>query len=127
GDDFIEGDLWLDVQIEWVKSDGTSEYFDSMLEIGDRVIAGEISPNDLRIRRLLQAPPVGDAGVDTVVYAADSAQYVFTYLGDGYWEVYHSGADELEESEGRDVIRNVEQVQFADRCLVLDPNLAPQI
>ena len=50
-----------------------------------------------------------------------------TYLGDGYWEVAHLGADELEEGEGRDIIRNVEQLQFADECYVLNPNLAPQV
>lgn len=127
GDDFIDGDVWLDVYIEWVNPGGPNEQFQSMVEFGDRVISGEINPGDLHIRRVIADAPDGDTGVDTAVYASAAEQYVFTYLGDGYWEVAHLGADELEEGEGRDVIRNIEQVQFADECYVLNSNLAPEI
>ncbi len=120
GDDFIDGDVWLDVQLEWVGPNGQREMFDSALQFGDRVISGEISPEDLHIRRSVKAPDTPqDDVIDTAVYTNAGEQYELEHLGDGYWQVFHFGADELEESDGRDILRNIEYLQFPDRCVIL--------
>jgi Ca2+-binding RTX toxin-like protein len=124
GDDVLDGDLWLDVVIEWANPAGPAERFDSLQQLGDRVINGQINPADLHIRRIIRTP-ADPAGLDTTVYSTNATEYALTYHGDGYWDVFHDGAVELEEGDGRDVIRNFEYVQFPDRCIALDPISAP--
>src|SRR5690606_13834253 len=86
------------------------------------VVAREIDPGDLSIHRSIK-PPTTVEGVDTAVYAYPAAEYSVRHNGDGYWEVFHDGAVELEESDGRDVLRNIEELQFSDRCVPLDAAL----
>jgi hypothetical protein len=58
--------------------------------------------------------------LDTAIYTGARAEYTITDLGDGYYEVAHTtvltGGSEAEESEGADIIRNVEVLQFFDTC-----------
>ena len=85
----------------------------------ERVFNGEIDPGNFRIiRELVDLSDEDD--LDTAIYIGARAEYTITDLGDGYYEVWHSdvltGGSEAEESEGADIIRNVELLQFFDGC-----------
>ena len=137
GDDFVDGDAWLNVQIEWrnpdtdesgwVRLDGMTDMVPLVengqlveRQLGDRVFRGEINPGDLHIVRSIAMPGEETDVIDTAVYANNFDTYTIVDRGDGYFEVTHAGADEVEESEGRDIIRNIEQLLFADGCVRLE-------
>src|SRR5690606_14679185 len=106
-----EGDAWLNVQLEWVNPNGPNELADSAAVFGDRVIAGLINPSDLHIRRTIVMPAPEPGVIDTSLYTGPAEEYAVRYIGDGYWEVFHNGATELEESDGRDILHNMEAVR----------------
>src|SRR5690606_8899390 len=121
GNDVLDGDLMLRVQLGLV-APGTEtivETQDSAADYQERVFRGEIDPGDFRIVRDLVDMSEPD-DLDTAVYIGSRAEYTITDLGDGYYEVFHSdvitGGSEAEESEGADIIRNVELLQFFDTC-----------
>ncbi len=114
GNDFIDGDAYLRVQLAV-----GDERFDHASQLQARVFSGEINPGDITIVREIVEDDEADGVVDTAVYQFDREAYEVTDLGDGYTAVEHTGAAELEESDGRDVLRNVEMLQFGDGCLVL--------
>ena len=121
GSDVLDGDLMLRVQLGRV-APGTEtivEVQDSAAAYQERVFRGEIDPGDFRlVRDLVDEPNEGD--LDSAIYIGARAEYTITDLGDGYYEVWHSdvltGGSEAEESEGADVIRNIELLQFFDGC-----------
>ncbi|WP_193315211.1 peroxidase family protein [Nostocoides sp. F2B08] len=123
GDDVIDGDLMLRVQLGLVNEAGEIvERQDSAAAYQERMYRGEIDPGDLRIiRELVDLDEPGS--LDTAVYTGPMAEYEITDLGDGYHMVAHvapnGGAGEAEEAEGADVIRNIEVVQFSDNCFDL--------
>jgi len=114
GNDFIDGDAYLRVQLAV-----GDERFDSASQLQTRVFAGEVNPGDITIVREIVEDDEPDTVLDTAVYQFDREAYEVTDLGDGYVAVEHTGAAELEESDGRDILRNVEMLQFGDGCLVL--------
>ncbi len=111
GDDFIDGDLMLRVQLEY-----NGERADSAAQFQDRIFRGQIDPGEITIvRELVDLSAEGD--IDTAVYAGPIGQYSIEDLGDGYFRVSHSNPPgEAEESEGSDVLRNIEVLQFTDTC-----------
>jgi hypothetical protein len=117
GDDFVEGDAFLDVYLvaNGVRYDNPS---DAALQSG--LFNGTIDPGSIDIVREVAVDP-GQADVlDTAVFGADRSQYTVRHLGDGYWEVTHNlTAEEAEEAEGQDVLHNVELLRFANGCFVL--------
>lgn len=113
GDDFIDGDEYLKVQLEV-----NGERFDSAEQLRVAVFNGEVNPGAINIvREIANDAVAGD--IDTAVYGQSMLDYDILDLGDGYTRVAHTNVQELEESEGADVIRNVEILQFLDGCLVL--------
>ncbi len=114
GNDFIDGDAYLRVQLAV-----GDERVDSAAQLQSRVFSGEINPGDISIVREIVDDEEAEGVVDTAVYQFDRVDYTVTDLGDGYTAVEHTAATELEESDGRDVLRNVEMLQFGDGCLVL--------
>ena len=124
GDDFIDGDAALRVQLGY----GT-ERFDSAAQLKSRVFNGSINPGDITFHReIVVAPDAGD-DTDTAVYQdpflndLGEPNYEISYLHDNYYEVVHVGGPEFEESEGQDILRNIEEVQFGDGgCFVLSPD-----
>ena len=121
GDDFIDGDLILRVQLALVDPETQEilEVQDSAMGYQERVFNGEIDPGNFRIiREIVDLSDEDD--LDTAIYTGARAEYTITDLGDGYYEVAHTtvltGGSEAEESEGADIIRNVEVLQFFDTC-----------
>jgi Ca2+-binding RTX toxin-like protein len=117
GDDFLDGDAYLDVYLE---ANGTRYDDAGDARLQNAVFNGTLDPGAIRIVKEV----VTDAGQedvhDTAIYGADSSQYTVTDLGDGYWQVAHDQTDtEAEESEGSDILRNVELLRFADGCFVI--------
>lgn len=121
GDDVMDGDLMLRVQLGRV-APGTEtivEVQDSAAAYQARVFAGQIDPGDFRlVREIVDLSE--DADLDTAVFEGPMSEYIIEDLGDGYWEVFHTNpTGELEESQGADVVRNFELLQFGDTCFDL--------
>ena len=107
GDDFIDGDAWLDTYL--VGPGG--EKSDTMAAFQERVFAGDLSPADIRIvREIRTATGQGDV-VDTAVFSGDQDEYDVSENEDGTVVVAHDGGDG---EDGTDVLRNIERLQFAD-------------
>ncbi len=116
GDDFIEGDAYLRVQLEY-----NGVRYDSANGLRAGVFAGSIDPGDIVIIREIVVDPGQDGVVDTAVYEFPFAEYEVTYLGDDYWRVFHTGAAELEEADGNDILHAIEMLQFDGQCFTLNP------
>ena len=132
GNDLIDGDKWLNVQISYVDANNVEHRIDSLSEISAQLFAGTIKPGDLRIvREILTTNNVGD--VDTVVYNDIAANYLVNTVvpvpGEsipanvGSWTVVDNdpltagpgnGVFAPPADEGTDTLRNVERLQFAD-------------
>ena len=108
GDDFIDGDAWLNVALEWVDPTGAAvpERADSMQPFQARIKNGIINPGDISIvREILQ----GDAAPDTAIFSDEEANYDVATSGDTVIVTHLE-----DEGDGTDVLRNIEQLQFAD-------------
>ncbi|WP_164737323.1 cell wall-binding repeat-containing protein [Georgenia sp. SYP-B2076] len=114
GDDFIDGDSYLRVQLEY---DGTR--YNSARDLRARVFSGAIDPGDITSVREIAVDRNQGAVRDTAVYAQDRSAYELTELAGGYWSVRDNGAG----PEGTDILRNIEMLQFADSCLDLGTGL----
>ncbi|MFJ6416664.1 peroxidase family protein [Paeniglutamicibacter sp. NPDC091659] len=101
GENFIDGDAWLDVNI--VLGDERSDKLEPFI---DRIFDRTINPADLKIERRIQT---ATGGQDTVVYPMDSADATMTALPDGMVKVETVG-----NNASTDVLRNIEQLQFND-------------
>ncbi|SDS43299.1 peroxidase family protein [Microterricola viridarii] len=114
GDDFLDGDAYLRTQLVHLP---TGQKFDSARELHAAIFAGEINPGDIDIERAIEVDQATDS-IDTVVYLGSMSEYSITETvpGSGYYRVLHAGAAEPEESEGADIVRNFERIQFSDGC-----------
>jgi Ca2+-binding RTX toxin-like protein len=118
GDDFVDGDAYLDV---FMRANGVRYNNPSATALQNGIFNGTINPGDINIFRQIRTDPGQGDVLDTAVFAADSSQYTINNLGDGYWEVVHNlGDGEAEEAEGQDILRNVELLRFSDGCFVLE-------
>ncbi|WP_164863462.1 peroxidase family protein [Agromyces sp. LHK192] len=117
GNDYLDGDKMLRVRL----TDGT-DFFDSASQLQARVFAGTLNPGDIDIVRDIVDDPNAETAVDTAFYRNTFASYTITPigpLGSGYWRVEHTQVAEPEESDGVDVIRGFERLQFTDGCAEL--------
>ena len=132
GDEVIDGDAWLNVQIGvYGEADVNHtgpilERFNSMTEFQDRVFSGEINPGQLGIIReirttLLDGSPIG-RDFDTAVFSGDLADYTIAIdtrgtadLADDVYTVTDVGTG----LDGVDIVRNIERLQFADQSVVV--------
>lgn len=112
GDDIIDGDAWLNVQIEGPDlENGGTKRVDSMLEFRTDVFAGRVNPGDLHIRRSIELADAGAEDVDTAVFSGPQSEYVITTNPDGSLTVSHQDGAGV---DGTDIVRNVELLAFAD-------------
>ncbi len=129
GDDFIDGDKVLRVALVHTP---TGKRYSSAADLRAGVFSGAINPGDIDIVREIVTDPGAEDSVDTAVYVdpylneAGEPNYVITPLPDGYWEIMHVGGAEFEESEGADILVNVERLQFGDGgCFELSEAMTP--
>lgn len=135
GDDIIDGDRWLNVRISVrANADGTGpELFsvDSMTEIADRMLSGELNPGQLTIVREILDGDVDNIEEDIAVFTDVRANYTITRNADGSITVDHTGFDDTTPdggtdddngegdlpkplSDGTDRLFNIEVLRFAD-------------
>ncbi len=125
-DDIIDGDRWLNAQLE-----ANGNRYDSMLELQGQVFAGTLNPGDISIVREIQSD---SSGVDTAVFLGIFEEYDFS-IEDGALIVDHVrgcgdpngggggggvvcpaivNVSQLDQDTGRDTLRNIEVLQFGD-------------
>jgi Ca2+-binding RTX toxin-like protein len=114
GNDVIDGDRWLNVQLE-APNPATPDRTDtqlvgSMTELQADVFAGRIDPGDIEIVRSIETA-AQDTDVDVALFSGDQAAYTVARNGDR--SVTVTGPD------GVDTLRNIEKLQFADGELIL--------
>lgn len=125
GDDIIDGDKWLDVQIGVYAASDTGhtgaplELHKSMTTLSSRMFSGAINPGQLGIVRQIMTAD-GSNDMDTAVFSGNLDEYTFGTDAFGRMTVSHTGGTLL---DGTDTIINIEQLQFADQfvSLVNDP------
>jgi len=126
GDDLIDGDVWLNVQLRGVLNDGTIKLVDDPRDLVDDVFADpqRLNPGNISIIRSIVTPPPlpPDCGAvlplncDTAVYNFNREEYDVNVLPNGIIQVFHDPAKikGVHLDEGTDLLRNIEQIQFAD-------------
>ncbi|MDM0115696.1 peroxidase family protein [Variovorax sp. J22R133] len=119
GDDVIDGDKWLDVQIGVFAANDPNHtgtplaLHNSMKTLVNAMFAGQINPGQLAIVRTIRTDTTaGD--IDTVAYLGPLANYSFGTDADGRLTVTDVSADPI---EGTDTLSNVERLQFTDAVL----------
>ncbi|MBK6852025.1 MAG: heme peroxidase [Burkholderiales bacterium] len=123
GDDLIDGDAWLNARISVRSLDGqgnptatelSSHTALSTLAAG--LLNGSIKPQQLVIvREIVQATTPGNA--DVAVFTGNFADYTITVNTDGTRTVTDNVG-----TDGTDLIRNVERLQFADQLFTFATN-----
>jgi Ca2+-binding RTX toxin-like protein len=117
GDDILDGDRWLNVQLRATYKNGTVRRFDSLHQVKADVFAGLVSPGAFVIERSVVTDPAvpADCGAqapvncDTAVFSGLLAEYLITFNSNGSVTVQH-----LRGIDGTDTLWNFEQLQFAD-------------
>ena len=138
GDDIIDGDKWLDVQIG-VFAPGDTEHtgtpialHNSMTTLAPAMFNGTINPGQLGIVRTIRnsteqealgqtTDSDGVADVDRAVFSGNRDEYDITFNPDGTVIVAHTGGLA---TDGTDTLRNIEILDFADQDISL---LAPTL
>ncbi|WP_051960051.1 peroxidase family protein [Devosia riboflavina] len=121
GDDIIDGDKWLDVQIGvFATTDpnhtGTPlRLVKSMKELTSDVFAGLINPGQLSVVRTIRTDATpGD--IDTAVFRDVSTNFSFSLDADGRLVVSHAIEDGI---EGTDTLSGIERLRFTDGTYAL--------
>ncbi|HEY2875736.1 MAG TPA: peroxidase family protein [Reyranella sp.] len=118
GDDIIDGDKWLNVQIAVHASMDANglptglilERVNSMTQLATRMFNGEINPGQLEIVRTIETAN-GTGDIDTARYQGNLTEYTFGSDAAGNVIVTHAIEDAL---DGTDKLRNIERLQFLD-------------
>ncbi|GAA3323995.1 hypothetical protein GCM10017711_14030 [Paeniglutamicibacter sulfureus] len=110
GENFVDGDAWLDVNI--ALGDERSDTLEPFIE---RIFDRAINPSELTIERKIQ---IATGGSDTVVYGINAAEAQLEALPGNMVRVTTTGND-----ASVDVLRNIEQLQFADGIIDISNGL----
>ena len=134
GNDYLDGDAWLNVRISVRSVDGTTELFsvDSLNQVRAQLVAGTIKPSQLHIVREILQSTTAATDVDTAVYTGNRAEYTATLNANGTITIAHTAAiDPADpvEGDGVDTVRNFELFRFLDGTIsrVQLLNVAPVI
>jgi Ca2+-binding RTX toxin-like protein len=126
GDDLIDGDAWLDVNIG-VHDAVTGELLalaHDMRDLQELVFAGIINPGQLSIVREIRYDETPADDIDTAVFSGPLENYTFDVVtaADGSTIVL---VQDLVGTDGIDSLRNIEQLQFSDALFTLDGEVDP--
>jgi len=112
GNDVIDGDSWLNVQLEApnpaTQNPADRQLVDSLTKLQKDVFAGRINPADIEIVRSVETTVAGPDNVDVAVYSAPRSAYDIRRNDDGSVTVTHIGNG----VDGVDTLRNVEFLRF---------------
>lgn len=110
GDDILDGDRWLDVQIRVIgdRPAFLDEYHDTMASLSAAVFAGLVNPGQLVIVRTIR-PAVTNSDIDVAVFSGVAAEYTITQNSNGSVTVSHNGG-----IDGIDTLWNMETLRFRD-------------
>ncbi len=86
GNDFIEGDASLDVHLECTLSNGLPIIVNSLADVQQQLLAGQLDPGTCDIKREIS---YSNAGIDTAVFRCPMDQYVIGTMPDGLTVVTH--------------------------------------
>ncbi|MFL4476998.1 peroxidase family protein [Paeniglutamicibacter sp. ORCA_105] len=115
GRNFVDGDAWLNVRIEYRPAGGAVESRDSMTAFNTRLLNGTINPSELHmVREVLQLENEAD-NIDTVVFEGVAADYTVTELEPNVVKVVNV----LEGEAKSNTLRNIERIQFNDQVVCL--------
>lgn len=116
GDDIIDGDKWLDVQIGVFAPGDTNHtgtpiaLHNSMTTLANSMFSGAINPGQLAIVRSIKTDTTaGD--IDVARFQGLKNEYAFSATADGQVIVSHTIEDAV---DGTDRLRNIEQLRFGD-------------
>jgi Ca2+-binding RTX toxin-like protein len=143
GNDLIDGDKWLNVRLAWTDANNVEHFANSLSEISTQMFNGTINPGQLRIVREIVT---AEGGTDTAVYNDVATNYSVNTVAlldpqgainpdptRGTWTVVDldplaggagTGLFTPPLDEGRDTLRNIEFLQFADGA---DLDLLPDL
>ena len=131
GDDLIDGDRWLNVQLRAVMNDGTVKLVDSPVDLVNDVFADPqlVNPGNISIVRSIVTPvvPPPDCGAakplncDTAVFSGPRSQYTIAIVGPRVIVTDNGTTAGIvgPGSNGTDTLLNIERLQFADGFFVL--------
>ncbi|WP_404290946.1 peroxidase family protein [Glutamicibacter arilaitensis] len=115
GRNFVDGDAWLNVRVEYRPEGGAVESQDSIAAFSTRMLNGTINPSELHmVREVLQLENEAE-NIDTVVFEGIEEDYTVTALADNVVKVVNT----LEGEEMSNVLRNIERIQFNDQVVCL--------
>jgi hypothetical protein len=119
GNDLIDGDRWLDVELEAPDPDnpGTTKRVTDSASLQADVFAGRIDPGEIKIvREIKQAAEPDPAHVDTAEFSDVRANYEVTVNPNDPTRatVVHTGGTQV---DGSDTLRNVERLRFSDQTV----------
>src|SRR6185503_2810158 len=111
GNDILDGDRWLNVQLQAPNPNGAGTIrVNSMHQIKADVIAGRISPSAITfIREIITTDGQGD--IDTAVFTGNLADYSISTANGRVTVTDNVGTD------GTDTLFNIERLQFADQTI----------
>jgi len=118
GDDIIDGDKWLDVQIavhagtdaNGLPTGAVIARYTSMTQLASQMFNGNINPGQLQIERTIKTDTTaGD--IDIAQFQGLQSEYTFVGNADGSIQVTHAIEDQL---DGSDKLWNIERLKFAD-------------
>ncbi len=133
GNDLIDGDVWLNVQLRAVLNDGTVKLVNDPRGLVADVFADpqRLNPGNITIVRSIVTPTAAEVGppdcgtaaphnCDTAVFSGPLAAYQVTRNANGTIRVFHAagvGKFKSPANDGTDILRNIEQLQFADQIV----------
>jgi Ca2+-binding RTX toxin-like protein len=133
GDDLIDGDVWLNVQLQATYEDGHVRLVDDPRDLMADVLLDpqdprRLNPGKIKIVKSIVSPvaPPADCGAavplncDTAVFAFPSTDYVLTLNANGTVTVEHVPAlpKDIPFSDGIDTLRNMERALFSDGVVI---------
>jgi hypothetical protein len=125
GNDIIDGDAWLNVQLRApnLSTADPNDFarYNSMTELQAAAFAGALDPGDISIvREILHSSGPND--VDTAVFSGNMGDYMLGFGGTGGTFDGSITVTDLRGIDGVDTLRNIERLQFADQLVVLSAN-----